>query len=1109
VFSALLISHLQKKEMTMGSQRRLLIANRGEIALRIIRAAQESGFHTVTIYPEDDEASLHVRRADEAIRLSGVGPAAYLDIDEITNIAVATNCQMVHPGYGFLSESSPFVRSIEKAGIIFIGPTAEQVGLFGNKSAACNYAREKTIPVLGSSATFKSCDEFVKLFENSVPRKPHIIKAVSGGGGRGMRVVRIVDDIRKLWDQAEAEALTAFGDGRLYAEEYCDVARHIEVQVVGDGQGNVTHLWERDCSLQRRHQKLVEITPAPSLNSGLRNKLLDAAVSLATEVQYRGIGTFEFLVDVETNNYFFIEANPRLQVEHTITEEVLGLDLVSIQLEIASGRSLENLGLSTPPPIKGTALQLRINAEKMNEDGKISSVGGRVSQFEPSAGPGVRVDTAAYNLYSMHPSFDSLLAKLIIYSHGSDQEKLLTKAGRVLSEFVIDGLPTNLSLLSALVKRSEIALGKVTTGFVEENWESLFSASEKLPKKLGAEAEVEVRAGTTTSIPEGLRAAKAPMRGSIISIDVEIGEIVSSGQQLGLLEAMKMHHEIIAMDSGVISDILSDVGEIVDERDHLFYLEPLANETVVAEKRNSIDIEAGRADLEEVIERHDRGLDINRPAARAKRASRNSRMARENIEDLCDEGSFIEYGALAIAAQRKRRSLGDLQANTPADGMIAGFGNINGEHFGDDDSRCAVLAYDFTVLAGTQGHNNHKKKDRIFELALEWKTPTVFFTEGGGGRPGDVDTDDLIMSWLDLKTFTSWPKLSGVAPRIAVNSGRCFAGNAVIFGCADITIATQTSNIGLAGPAMIEGGGLGTFTPDDIGPIEVQEANGVVDVVTVDELEATQIARQLLGYFQGKIEGWTCSDQRVLRHLIPENRMKVYDVREVIKNIADDDSFIELRRQYGPGLITGFIRVEGRAMGLIANDSKYLGGAIDGDGGEKGGRFLQLCDAYGVPVISLCDTPGFMVGPDSEKTAAVRRGSRLIVAGANLSVPMFTIITRKGYGLGAQAMAGGSLHHPFFSIAWPTAELGPMGLEGAVELGFKKELMAAEEGPERRALYERLVAGLYEKGKAVSVASVFEIDAVIDPKDTRSWLVRGMKMAGSKQRERKSYVDVW
>jgi len=1093
----------------MGNQRRLLIANRGEIALRIIRTAQESGFRTVTIYPGDDEDSLHVRRADEAIRLNGVGPAAYLNIGEITDIAVATNCQMVHPGYGFLSESSEFVRSIEKAGIVFVGPTPEQMDLFGNKSAACNYAREKAVPVLGSSSTFNSCDEFVELFENADPRKAHIIKAVSGGGGRGMRVVKVGDNIRQLWDQATAEASTAFGDGRLYAEEYCGAARHIEVQVIGDGQGNVTHLWERDCSLQRRHQKIIEITPAPSLNSGLRAKLLDAAVSLAADVEYRGIGTFEFLVDVETSGYFFIEANPRLQVEHTITEEVLGLDLVSIQLEVASGESLEDLGLLSPPPMNGTALQLRINAEEMNEDGKIVSVGGRISQFEPSAGPGVRVDTAAHNLYSMHPSFDSLLAKLIIYSHGSDQDKLLKKAGRVLSEFIIDGLPTNLSLLAILLKRPEIVLGEVTTGFVEENWETLFAESQELCKRRVTGTVTGVQENTSASIPEGLLVAKAPMRGSIISIDAEIGETVSAGQQLGLLEAMKMHHEIIADDAGVVCAVLCENHAVVDEGEHLFYLDPLFNEAGSAEIRNNVDLSAERSDLLEVIRRHDPGLDINRPIAREKRASRGSRMARENIEDLCDESSFIEYGALAIAAQRRRRSLEDLQINTPADGMIAGFGSVNGDHFSEEKSRCAVLAYDFTVLAGTQGHNNHKKKDRIFELALEWKTPTVFFTEGGGGRPGDVDTDDLIMSWLDLKTFTNWPKLSGVAPRIAINSGRCFAGNAVIFGCADITIATQNSNIGLAGPAMIEGGGLGTFSPNDIGPIGVQEANGVVDVVAADEREATQVARQILGCFQGRFKEWKCPDQRILRHLIPENRMRVYDIREVIRNIADDNSFIELRRKYGPGLITGFVRVEGRAMGLIANDPKYLGGAIDGDGGEKGGRFLQLCDAYQIPVVSLCDTPGFMVGPDSERTAAVRRGSRLIVAGANLSVPLFTIIIRKGYGLGGQAMAGGSFHQPFFTIAWPTAEMGPMGLEGAVELGFKKELMAEEEGPARQALYEKLVAGLYEKGRAVSVASAFEIDAVIDPRDTRSWLTRGMKMAGSAERVRKSYVDVW
>jgi acetyl/propionyl-CoA carboxylase alpha subunit/acetyl-CoA carboxylase carboxyltransferase component len=1093
----------------MGNQRRLLIANRGEIALRIIRTAQEYGLHTVAIYSVDDEDSLHVRRADEAIRLIGVGPAAYLDIDEITSIAVATNCQMIHPGYGFLSESSTFVRSIENTGVVFVGPTPEQMELFGNKSAACNYARKKGVPVLGSSSVLNSCDEFIELFENARPRKAHIIKAVSGGGGRGMRVVNIGDNIRQLWDQAASEALAAFGDGRLYAEEYCDDARHIEIQVIGDGQGSVTHLWERDCSLQRRHQKIIEITPAPNLNNGLRNKLLDAAVSLAVEVKYRGIGTFEFLVDLKTSSYFFIEANPRLQVEHTITEEVLGLDLVSIQLDIASGMSLEELGLLSSPPINGTALQLRINAEEMKEDGKIASAGGRISQFQPSSGPGVRVDTAAHNLYSTHPSFDSLLAKLIIYSHGSDQEKLLIKAGRVLSEFVIEGLPNNLSLLAALVLRPEIVSGEVTTGFVEENWKTLFSESQKLCKMQLKVVVAEVKEDIIGLAPEGLAVVKAPMRGSIISIDVEIGETVSAGQQLGLLEAMKMHHEVLAEDAGVVCGVLCENHVVVDEGEHLFYLEPLASAATSAKVRKEIDLSADRSDLLEVIRGHDLGLDINRPLARKKRALRGSRMARENIEDLCDEGSFIEYGALAIAAQRRRRSLEDLQINTPADGMIAGFGSINGDHFGEEESRCAVMAYDFTVLAGTQGHNNHKKKDRIFELALEWKTPTVFFTEGGGGRPGDVDTDDLIMSWLDLKTFTNWPKLSGVAPRIAINSGRCFAGNAVIFGCSDITIATQNSNIGLAGPAMIEGGGLGSFSPDDIGPIEVQEANGVVDVVAADEHEATQITRQILGCFQGPLKEWECSDQRILRHLIPENRMRVYDIREVIRNIADKNSFIELRRKYGPGLITGFVRIEGRAMGLIANDPKHLGGAIDGEGGEKGGRFLQLCDAYQVPVLSLCDTPGFMVGPGSERTAAVRRGSRLIVAGANLSVPLFTIIIRKGYGLGAQAMAGGSFHQPFFTIAWPTAEMGPMGLEGAVELGFKKELMAAEEGPIRQALYEKLVAGLYEKGKAVSVASAFEIDAVIDPKETRSWLIRGMKTSGSAKRERKSYVDVW
>lgn len=599
------------------------------------------------------------------------------------------------------------------------------------------------------------------------------------------------------------------------------------------------------------------------------------------------------------------------------------------------------------------------------------------------------------------------------------------------------------------------------------------------------------------------------MAASIVSIDVELGAAIVAGQQIAVLEAMKMHHVIEAEINGTVASIEIAVDDVVNENDVLIVIANASQGAQHVAGTGEIDLDTGRADLDEVAQRHALGRDDARPEAVAKRRKTASRTARENVADLCDPDSFMEYGALSIAAQRRRRTLDDLMTRTPADGMIAGFGTVNAKEFGDEQARCAVLAYDYTVLAGTQGHTNHKKKDRLFELAQQWETPIVFFTEGGGGRPGDVDTDDLMMSWLDIKTFTTWPQLSGIAPRIAVNSGRCFAGNAVIFGCADITIATRNSNIGLAGPAMIEGGGLGKFTPEDIGPIDVQTTNGVVDIACEDEREATQIARQTLSYFQGSSAQWSACDQRRLRHLVPEDRLRVYDMRAIVHALADEGSVIELRKDYGSGFITALIRVEGHAFGLIANDPAHLGGAIDGDGGEKGGRFLQLCDAYGLPVISLCDTPGFMVGPESEKTAAVRRGSRLIVASANLSVPLFTVIVRKGYGLGAQAMAGGSLHEPFFSIAWPTAELGPMGLEGAVELGFSKELAATNSIAERDALYEELVARMYEKGKAVSVATAFEIDAVIDPIETRSWLVRGRLAAGKRRKERRRIVDVW
>ncbi len=518
-----------------------------------------------------------------------------------------------------------------------------------------------------------------------------------------------------------------------------------------------------------------------------------------------------------------------------------------------------------------------------------------------------------------------------------------------------------------------------------------------------------------------------------------------------------------------------------------------------------------RPELATLQARLSRTLDEVRAEAAAKRHARGYRTARENLADLVDTDSFAEYGQLAVAAQRNRRDYEDLQKNTAADGVITGTATINRDQFGKDQARAAVVVYDYAVLAGTQGFFHHKKLDRIFEIAEEWKLPTIIYTEGGGGRPGDTDATTFIAG-LNITSFSTWGKLSGLVPRIAINNGFCFAGNAVLFGCADITIATRTSWIGMAGPAMIEGGGLGIFKPTDIGPIDVQEKNGVVDIVAENEAHATALAKKCLGCFQGTLKEWSCSDQTALRDMVPENRRRAYPVRRVIEALADTNSFIELRRAYGRCMVTGFIRLEGLPVGLIANDCMHLGGAVDSEGAEKAARFLQLCDAFGLPIVSLTDTPGFMVGPDSDKQSAVRRMSSLFVIGANATVPIVTIFLRKGYGLGAMAMAGGSFATPVYAASWPTGEFGGMGLEGAVRLGFKKELDAVKDEAEREQLFETLVAKMYEIGKATEAAVHLEIDAVIDPADTRKAILRALA-AAPKQRsihgKARPFVDPW
>ncbi|WP_346777920.1 carboxyl transferase domain-containing protein [Paraburkholderia sp. Ac-20340] len=1085
----------------------VLIANRGEIAIRIARAVAEAGMRSVAVYAEDDARALHVRRADLAVPLTGHGAAAYLNIDAIIAAAREQGCDAVHPGYGFLSERADFAQRCADAGLRFIGPSPEVLRTFGDKARARELAARCGVPLAAGTNRATTLNEA----RDFLARHGAImVKALAGGGGRGMRAVHDASTLDEAFARCESEARAAFGDGALYVERLIAHARHVEVQIVGDGV-QVGHLWERDCSLQRRHQKVIEIAPAPGLNSTLRRAIIDAALTLARAVKYRGIGTFEFLVDTARGDFVFMEANPRVQVEHCVTEAITGVDLVRAQLSLAQGATLADLKLIDPPPVRGFAVQTRVNLEAMQPDGSARSAGGVLSAYEPPSGAGLRVDGYGYTGYATSPNYDSLIAKLI--AHADDFPAALRRAARGLSEFRLEGVTCNIGFLQALLQRAELPGYDVDTRFIERHIGELLAASgDVTPSRFFAaeRAAPETSAIHTHDAPPGCVPLVAPGQGMLVSVDVQPGDTVAIGQQVAVLEAMKMEFVVEATQSGIVRVVAAQANDTVFEGAPLVYIEPAEVAAAQMQTEESRDLSHIRADLAEVLERHALTRDERRPQAVAKRRKTSQRTARENLDDLLDADSFIEYGALALAAQRGRRPLDDLITQSPADGLIAGIGTINAQSVGAKAARCMAIAYDYTVFAGTQGMMSHKKTDRMLQLAEQWRLPLVLFAEGGGGRPGD--TDHVGVAGLDCRTFASMARLSGQVPLVGVVSGRCFAGNAALLGCCDVIIATRNTSIGMAGPAMIEGGGLGKFTPEEVGPTSVQAPNGVIDVLVDDEAAAVQVAKQYLSYFQGSIEAWTCADQRLLREAIPENRLRVYDIRRVIEMLADQDSVLELRRAFAPGLITALIRIEGKPFGLLANNPMHLGGAIDAQAGDKAARFMQLCDTFGLPLLSLCDTPGFMVGPEAEKQATVRHVSRMFVAGASLRVPFFTVVLRKGYGLGAQAMAAGSFHAPLFTIAWPSGEFGAMGLEGAVRLGYAKELAAIDDPAQRQAQFERMVADAYRNGKAINMASFLEIDGVIDPADTRRWLMRGLDASAGfadRAQPQRRFVDTW
>ena len=865
---------------------KLMIANRGEIAIRIARGAGELGITSVAIYAEDDAQSLHVELCDEAIALNGRGASAYLDIEAIVSQAVSAGCDAVHPGYGFLSENPSFAAAVEAAGMVFVGPTTQSLSVFGDKAQARALAEANGVPVLDGVSQSVSEAEAAAFFASHADGGV-LLKAIAGGGGRGMRIVRSADELPDAYARCVSEATAAFGDGTVYVEQLVDQARHIEVQVIGDGSGPVSHLGERECSVQRRHQKLIEIAPSPALAAETRQMLCDDAVKLAKAIKYRGLGTIEFLLDQRTGQHYFIEANARLQVEHTVTEEVTGVDLVRAQLEIASGSTLADLNLTqaSVPPSRGYAIQLRVNTETVTPSGEFKPTGGRLTQFSVPTGPGLRTDTYGYLGYTTNPNYDSLLAKLICYSPSPDYQDAVIRAQRGLKDFAVGGVATNLPLLQAIVAGEVFQQNQFTTRYLDDHLmafagaSNVDNASGTGPAQPGAQvnsndplavlehgksgvASSESKAADVELMPEhigeGEAAIAAPMQGTVVAFEVQPGDEVYAGKLVLVMEAMKMEHEVRAELSGVVERLGVAAGDTVFEGHPLIVLRRQEVAAADEDESEELDLDYIRPDLQEVFDRKGAGLDENRPEAVAKRHKTGRRTARENVADLCDEGTFVEYGSVVVAGQRRRRSMEDLIKNTTGDGMVAGLGQINGDLFAEDQSRAMIMSYDYMVLAGTQGMKNHDKKDRLFEVAEQFKLPVVLFAEGGGGRPGDTDGSGV--AGLDCLAFTYFAKLSGLVPTVGITTGRCFAGNAVLLGCCDVIIATQGSNIGIGGPAMIEGGGLGVFTPDEVGPMDVQVPNGVVDIEVADEAEAVVRAKQYLSYFQGPVDTWEAPD---------------------------------------------------------------------------------------------------------------------------------------------------------------------------------------------------------------------------------------------------------
>lgn len=1051
----------------------VLIANRGEIAIRIIRGIHEIGGKAIAVHPADDADSLHVRTADEAVQLPGVGTAAYLDIDAVVGAALSGGAQAIHPGYGFLSENAAFARRCSEAGIVFIGPTPETLDLFGDKARARDYAIECDVPVLPGTSEATSLTDA----ETFADRHGAVmIKALAGGGGRGMRAVVETADLRDAYAEASAEALHSFGKGEVYVEKLLTAPQHIEVQILGDGTGAVVALGERDCSIQRRHQKLVEVAPSPWLSAPLRKSLVEAATSLAEGISYAGLGTFEFLV--EGDEFWFMEANPRVQVEHTVTEEVTGIDLIAAHLAVAGGATLADLGLTEAPSPRGVAIQVRVNAETLGPDGAPVPSAGVLRRFEMPSGPGVRVDTYGYQGYRTNPRYDSLLAKVI--AHGADLSRACARAEGALEELEIDGVATNADLLHGIVSSQRFRTIQWDTGFIAANIEQLITHTR--PSAATPEETDHAKARDHLDVPPDALTITASMPGIVLSVKVADGTVVGAGHPVAVIEAMKMEVVLRSETTMRIDTVLTRVGDLIDAGTILAYGRPTDAEVAAIDPEDSSEDDNWANELAEIERRRQAAQEMGGPDKVARQHANGKLDARQRISALADTGSFSEIGALTGFTPRADRS--DEPEFTPTN-FVTGTAMIDG--------RKVVLGVDdFTLRAGSGDAAIHEKQIFSERYANEMRLPVVRLLDGASGGGSVKMITEAGFTYVPVNP--GWDAVidnMSVVPVVSASLGPTVGLGAARMVMSHLAILVEgLGQMFTAGPPIVLGGTGEDLTKEELGGAQIHRHNGAIERIVPDEVAAFAVIRQFLSYLPRSVfelppvtSTPDPADRReeLLLGAVPRNPRHAYDVTSILEAVFDAQSVFRYA-EYGGGTVTALARLDGHPVGVIAADPEQ-GATMSTEGALAVTRLVDLCETFHLPIVSLTDQAGMTIGSAAEKDATIRHGARAITAVYQAQVPQAELIIRRVFGVGGAGII--NRHRASRSWAWPSGAWGSLPSRGGIEAAFRSQIEQAED-PAREL--ERLTEEVEAVSSPLRTAERFGVQDIIDPRESRPLL---------------------